>query len=362
MLRPDEHAAATALAITTTLAFRYRSSRVLPVLGAPGTGLTRSPLARVLVAPVRMAVRMVVRIVVLVVVLMAVIVGPSRPAAATWSIVAVEPGTGRVGAVMASCVPSGVLGDSDRTLVPIVLVPGSGAAVAQGTINPESPVGLRQLLTDGATPREAIDALLEIDDQPTARQFGVVSIDSLTEASAAAFTGEDVQPDRGDRTVSGSSTAEGGQAVPIAASVQGVLLADQAVLDESLAALNRSFAAERTFEQALVDGLVAGSEAGGDRRCGEQTALFAHLAVADPGDDPTRPSILLTVTVDEGDGQNPVPELARALDDGRTGWIDIGLDDPLGIPRLAVVAFGVLLAVAAFVVIRKGMGSPAARR
>ncbi len=288
-----------------------------------------------------------------------VLLGSAGGASATWSIVAIEPETGRVGAVMASCVPSGVLGNSDEVLVPIVLVPGTGAAVTQGSIEPESPVGLRQLLNDGAEPRQAIDAVLEIDDQPTARQYAVVAVDPDGNGAVAAYTGADASPERGDRTAAAVTGPDG---TIYTVSVQGVLLADQAVLDRSLSAFSEAVAAGQTFEQALVEGLVAGSEAGGDSRCPDQTALFAHLAVAVPGDDPTRPSTLLTVTVDQGDGQNPVPELSGALADGRTGWVDIGLNDPLGVPRVAVLAFGTLLAVAAFFTLRKGLGTPSARR
>ena len=288
----------------------------------------------------------------IVVALASVLLLTTGPAAATWSIVAVEEETGRVGVAMASCIAAGVLGEPDQALVPVVLAPGIGAAVTQGTINPESPVGMRQLLNDGAASRQAIDALLEIDEQSTARQFAVVLLPVAQgdgTVDVAAFTGQDVEPERGDRT---------GPAV----SVQGVLLADQAVLDRSLSAYGQALADGRSFEEALVDGLVAGSDAGGDRRCDEQTALFAHLAVAAPGDDPLQPSTLVTVTVDEGDGQNPVPELATAVAAGRSGWIDLGLNDPATIPRVAVLAVGTLLALAAFFVLRKGMGSPSARR
>lgn len=274
----------------------------------------------------------------------------SSPASATWSIIAVDSETGRVGAAMASCIDAGVLGEPDQPLVPIVLAPGTGVAVTQGTINPDSPAGLRQLLNDGAEAREAIDLLLEIDEQSDIRQFGVVLLQGVgPEADVAAFTGQDAELERGDRT--GPTVA-----------VQGVLLAGQGVLDGSLGAFSQSISEGRTFEQALVDGLVAGSEAGGDRRCGDQTALFAHLVVAEPGDDPFNPSTLLTVTVDREDGQNPVPELAAALEAGQTGWIDLGLNDPATVPRLAVMAVGALLAIAAIFTIRKGMGSPAARR
>ena len=141
-----------------------------------------------------------------------------------------------------------------------------------------------------------------------------------------------------------------------------MLLADPAVVSRSLAAFDRATADGLGLEQALVEALSAGSAAGGDRRCDGQTALFAHLAVADPGDDPFRPSTLLTITVDEGDGQNPVSLLGEALAEGRSGWVDAGLRDPTGVPRLAVMAVGAALAVAAVLVFRKGMGSPSARR
>ncbi len=282
----------------------------------------------------------------------AAVVLAAGPASATWSIVAVDPETGRVGAVLASCVPAGVLGEPDEVLVPVVLVPGRAVAITQGTIDPEAPAGLRQLLVDGATPEEVIESLLEIDDQPTARQFGIVTLDGAESSSGAValgYTGADVEPERGHVTND-------------EASVQGVLLADAGVLDATLAAFGRARTEGAGLEQALVAGLSAGSQAGGDRRCGDQTALFAHLAVADPGDDPRQPTTLLTVTVDEGDGQNPVPLLVDALVEGRTGWIDVGRNDPAGIPRVAVLLVAVALAVAAFFTIRRGLGSPSARR
>lgn len=270
---------------------------------------------------------------------------------ATWSIIAVDPETGRVGAAMASCVPSGLLGEPDSPLVPVVLMPGVGVAVTQGSINPDSPGGLRQLLTDGFTPSDAIDELLDIDDVPTARQYGVTLIaPSADGEQAVTFTGADVEAIAGgmdDATVA----------------VQGLLLAEREILAATLAAYESARADSRTLEQSLLAGLAAGSALGGDRRCGsDQTALFAHLAVAGPDDDPLSPSVLLTVTVDEGDGQNPVPMLVDAFDRGETGWVNAGLIEPTGIPRVAVGAVGLLMAIAAWWTIRKGLGSTAARR
>ena len=277
------------------------------------------------------------------------------PAAATWSIVAVDPETGQVGAAMASCVPAGLLGEPDQVLVPVVLVPGRAAAVTQGSIDPDAPFGLRQLLADGAGPRRAIDEVLAVDAQPTVRQFGVVVVPGTSaageeSATAAAHTGADAEAARADATGPGVSA-------------QGVLLASEEVVQATLVAAERALGDGRPLADALVAGLIAGAEAGGDRRCDEdQAALFAHLAVADPGDDPARPTTLLTVTVDEGDGQNPVELLSGALAEGRTGWVDAGLEDPVGIPRLAVLAVGVVLAVAAVVTLRRGLGNTSARR
>ncbi len=277
------------------------------------------------------------------------LVGLAGRADATWSIVAVDQETGQVGVAMASCVPAGLLGEPDEALVPVVLLPGRAAAVTQGSIDPDAPAALRQVLADGAAPQLAIDTVLELDEQPTARQFGIVLLDDVDGSWSAAYTGADAEQPRGDR-------------VGDNASAQGVLLADPAVVDRAFDAFNRARAEGRSLDRALAAGLVAGSEAGGDRRCDDQTALFAHLAVAGPADDPRRPSTLLTVTVDEGDGQNPVPMLANALAEGRSGWVDAGLSDPVGVPRVVVLAVGTVLAVAAAFTLWKGMGSPSARR
>ncbi len=146
--------------------------------------------------------------------------------------------------------------------------------------------------------------------------------------------------------------------------VTGVLLDDQAAVDRAFEGYTEARSEGRSLDRALTDALLAGSEAGGDRRCpDDQTALFAHLAVAEPDDDPTRPSLLVTVTVDENDGQNPVALLDTFLDEGRIGWIDAGIgDDPVGLSRLLVLAVAVLMAVAAFVVLRRGLGQTSARR
>lgn len=293
---------------------------------------------------------------------LATVVGSGRPADATWAIVAVDRETGLVGAAMASCVPASVLGDPDRALVPIVLVPGQAAAVAQGTLEPTVPPRLAELLAAGGGASEVLEAILDEDDQPSVRQYALAVAETPDQGdpvreAVAAVTGDDVEPSAWTR-IDPAAGQRGTERVAVA----GALLVGDAVVDRAFDAYQAARAEGRSLDRALADALLVGSETGGDRRCGEQTALFGHLAVAEPDDDPERPSLLLTVTVDEGDGQNPVVLLDQFLDEGRTGWVDAGLIDPAGVPRTAVFAVGVALTVAAVLVLRKGMGRPAARR
>ena len=223
------------------------------------------------------------------------------PAAATWSIVAADPETGEVGAAIASCVPAEVLGVLDQPLVPIVLTPGTSAAVTQAQLNVEAPQRIAELTATGATPTEIVDALTDpdFDELAPIRQHAIAA----TTGEVAAFTGADTNPEALDAR---------GDAV----AVQGNLLADASVVDDALARFELDRAAGASLADALVAALAAGSSAGGDRRCDEQTALFAQVAVAGPDDDAAMPSTLLTVVVDEGDGQNPVELLLAAYGDG----------------------------------------------
>lgn len=272
----------------------------------------------------------------------------ASPAAATWSVVAVDPETGEVGAALASCVPPSILGRPETPLVPIVLVPGEGAAVTQGELNLAAPDRIVELVEADAAPAAIVDDLIRPDYDAAAptRQHAVVS-----STGAAAYTGTELSPQALDRQ--GSTV-----------SVQGNLVVSDEVVTQALAAFEDSRAGGADLRDALLAGLVAGSGQGGDRRCPDQTALFAQLAVARPGDDPLRPTTLITVSVDQGDGQNPVTLLAEAVADGRTGLIEAG-SGPSGLGR--VVQIGALLAATAMTVggvflLRRGMGSTRARR
>lgn len=280
---------------------------------------------------------------VLVVAVSVVLVGiAALPASATWSIIAVDPKSGEVGAAMAACSPVSALGEPDEVPAPLILAPGRGVAVAQGSVDPVDLDQLRTALGDpDAGDADAVIVAVVADNDPDlqpVRQYAVVvdgsvaSVDGLeTEPIASAVTGPQV-------------------------AAQGVSLASDAVVVDALAAYTDARSGGASLADALVRALEAGSSAGGDRRCGDQTALFAHVSVAPPGDDGVAPSRLLTVTVDEGDGQNPVRLLAEAHREGRTGWVDAGLRSPTTLPRWLVLVVGLAMAAASVLVIRRGMG------
>jgi uncharacterized Ntn-hydrolase superfamily protein len=273
----------------------------------------------------------------------------ATPAGATWSIVATEPESGEVGVAIASCVPGDALGSTDQPLVPVILVPGHAAAVTQGQLNLDAPARVGQLAAADASPPDIIAELTaaDFDELADQRQHAVVDLSG----GAAAFTGPATSPEALDRQ---------GENV----SVQGNLLASPAVVTDSLARFQASRDAGQDLATALVAGLLAGSEAGGDRRCGQQTALFAQVAVAGRDDDQRRPSTLLTVLVDEGDGQNPVELLASSLAGGAEGTTDLGAAEASGggLVRAAVGAVSVMMVGVGWFVFRRGLGSRQARR
>ncbi|MEZ5409734.1 MAG: DUF1028 domain-containing protein [Acidimicrobiales bacterium] len=228
-------------------------------------------------------------------------------------------------------------------------MPGEAAAVSQGELNLDAPDRIRELVDAGAAPAAIVEGLADpaFDQSWQTRQQAVASVTG----EVAAFSGDELP-------------AVAAQRQGYAVSVQGNLLASEQVVVDSLQAFEGRREAGGGLAQALVDGLVAGSHAGGDRRCGDQTALFAQVVVAAKGDTAAIPSTVLTVVVQQGDDNNPVDLLASALADGRRGLIDV--DPPSGrggrYVQLGALVVGVALAGVALVTLRRGMGSVRARR
>ncbi len=265
----------------------------------------------------------------------AVILGFVGPAHATWSIVGVDPDTGEVGVAIASCVPISQLGDLEEPLFLVALVPGIGAGVSQAQVNPSAPDRIETLLGVGRSASDVIEDVSSeaFDAQFEVRQHGVVTLVGSASGgdipSAASYTGPLTDTFTGDRQ--GSRVA-----------VQGNLLANSEVLDATFEAFES--AGDAPLADRLVAALAAGSEAGGDGRC-DETAFFAHVVVAEPGDSRDDPSVLLTYGSMEP-GDNPVLALEAAFADGVRQGVVVPDQSGFG----SVVAWVGLLACAFLVV------------
>ncbi len=255
------------------------------------------------------------------------------PSEATWSIVGVDPETGEVGVAVASCVPAAVLGDLDKPLGLVALAPGKGAGISQALLNNDVPPRMVDLLNEEGTSAEVLAEVTspEFDSDPQQRQHGVVTSDGV----AAGFTGSENMTVALDR-----------QGPNVTA--QGNILVSEAVVVDAVAAFGAD--ADAPLAERLVNALVAGAAAGGDSRCGDQTALFAQVVVAGPNDDPQSPTVLLLTTVNEGDGSNPVTLLAD-LYRGGTITGSVLAEEPSRLPVL--VGGGLILGLLAFFVVRR---------
>lgn len=232
----------------------------------------------------------------------AIVVAVATPAQATWSIVVADPDSGQVGAAIASCVdiaPAETFAWPDGSLIPLAVVPGVGAGISQAALNMAAPDVIRESLSAGATADEIIAALTDpaFDPDAETRQHAVVTL--AEPDAAAAFTGS------GDEPWAGSAQGPG-------ISAQGNILVSEAVVTD---AVDAYLASTGSMQVRLAAGLLAGSRAGGDSRCGDQTALFAHVAVSQ--EDGTLRTF--TMTVAPGDGQNPVTQLVDQIDAAEAG-------------------------------------------
>ena len=228
----------------------------------------------------------------------------------TYSIVAIDPVTGDVGAAGASCVPI-----SASSLA--ALVPGQGAAAIQAAFIPDNQAEVFNLLSQGKTANEIIGKIgnAAYDSNFEIRQYGVVTLHEGN-IQAAGFTGNGTPDWAGDR-----------QDITYAVSVQGNTLESESVVVDALVAFSAADIGSVELSDRLMRALEAASAAGGDRRCNnlsgfQQTAEAAFIAVAKAGqpsfttpigqepspNDPTLPWLYISVIEAKG-GPNPLLDL-----------------------------------------------------
>jgi hypothetical protein len=197
----------------------------------------------------------------------------SSPAAATFSILAVDTRTGVIGATAASCVGTKISLSEIITIDPLV-----GGVIAQGLLFPEGRERIFEALQAGSSPIDSLKAALDPTFDPSTdnsgpehRQYAALTI----QGEAAVFTGSDSLAFAGDRT---------GQSDTFVYSIQGNVLDGSGVLD----ALEEGFiASEGGLGVRLVAALDAVATAGqGDSRCSPLTADAAYFELRVPGQQP----------------------------------------------------------------------------
>lgn len=192
----------------------------------------------------------------------------------TWSIIATDERTGRVGIAVATCA------FAVGARVPHIKS-GVGAIATQATTNQMfGPQGLALLLA-GASAEDCVRMLLQADMGREHRQVHVM--DRL--GRFAARTGSECVP-------------WCGHLVDNTFSVAGNMLAREAVIQETAAVYKAS--GHLPFARRLIAALKAGEAAGGDKRGRQSAALLIH-------DDEDHPA--LDIRID--DHVNPLAELAR---------------------------------------------------
>jgi uncharacterized Ntn-hydrolase superfamily protein len=196
----------------------------------------------------------------------------------TASIVARDPGTGELGVGVFTAWPA------VGSVVPFAR-PGVGAVATQSLVEVSFGPRALEMLSEGATPAEAVERLIGSDPKPAVRQLGVLAANG----DSASFTGE-------------ACVAYAEEATGDDCRCQANMMASEGV---PVAMVDAFDGAEGELAVRLLAALVAGEAAGGDAR----GRISAALLVVPSEGEPWRRSVDLRV--DSHD--DPLAELSRAV-------------------------------------------------
>jgi len=212
----------------------------------------------------------------------------------TFSIVAVDPGTGETGVIVTTRNPC--VGNA----VPWVRA-GVGAVATQGGTRVEYGNDLLDLLAKGVAPQDAMDQVVAADQGRESRQVGAIDI----KGRSAQWTGKGQYGDerKGDwvHMRKGATFA-----------VQGNSLVSPKVVDAVADTFQASEGSVRTLADRMIEALTAGHLLGGDGRHGETQS--AAVLVADPRPGMSRRPDGITVNINVCEHPEPVGELRRIYD------------------------------------------------
>lgn len=205
----------------------------------------------------------------------------------TFSIVAVDKATGDFGSAVASC--SVAVGGT-------VSYSRAGVGVINTQHQAHFAVGLRVLkeMDEGAPPATALEMVLADHLDADVRQFAVIDV----KGRRGAWTGKDCTPRRGH--VFGSDCVAAGNS-----------LATDNVLPGMVGAFEKSSAG--ILEERLLKALLAGANAGGDKRGHKAAAISVIPGTAVPGT--AVPGTAVPHTVMSGADANTAINLDLRVDD-----------------------------------------------
>lgn len=212
---------------------------------------------------------------------------------ATWSIIIIDQKTKEIGIAGASCTHN-CYGIGE-------ILPGKGAIIVQAMSNNQAREKGMEMIRSGNSPQEIIKVLREPLYDPERQQYAIVSFRHFD--FPATYTG------RSTHDFGGTITGPG-------FSVQGNTLTGENVLKEIYEAVLRGQRDGLPIDKILMLALEAGARAGGDKRCGEQTATSAFITVARPGD--RKPYLNLQIFGQRKGGPNAVSVLSSKYDK----WIE----------------------------------------
>ena len=232
--------------------------------------------------------------------LMACVLVPSTAwAQETFSIVAVDSATGKVGSAGASClddddVEGGVYIISD-------VVPGKGAIHTQAFYREINQENAHDRMLDGLSPDSILRWVIKNDvvNQPERRQYGIALFDSSGSPQTAAFTGDKADSFKDHYT--GPNYA-----------IQGNILKGPEVLDSMRARFQRS---NGPLEERLMAALQGANMPGADRRCLQEgvSSQSAFIRVAKPQDKKDQFYLDLLVSKTP-QGHEPIDSLQKLYD------------------------------------------------
>jgi uncharacterized Ntn-hydrolase superfamily protein len=206
----------------------------------------------------------------------------------TFSIVAIDPATGEVGAAVTTRVPC--VGNG----VPWVRK-GVGAVATQANTRTEYGNELLDALAKGEAPDAALKRLLATDSNAESRQIGVIDV----HGRSAQHTGTGPQDWKGNRAGKNYAT-------------QGNVLVGPQVLEAVAKSFEASEGSNRHLADRLIEAIAAGHAQGGDRRHGLRQS--AAVIVADSRPNMAQRTDGVTTNISVCENPEPVGEMRRIYD------------------------------------------------